>query len=70
MTIESMKINPELQAGKPGVFYGSAALDGDSDHTIKALRAYLANSGKEPENIRVVNDRVQPGLWAVHYDIV
>lgn len=70
MTIKSIKINPELKAGKPGVFYGSAALDGDSDHTIKELTAYLADHNKAPKNIRVVNDPMQTGIWAVHYDIV
>lgn len=70
MTIKSIKINPELQAGKPGVFYGSAALDGDSDHTIKAITAYLANQNLEPKNVRVVKDKFQPGIWAVHYDII
>lgn len=70
MTIESIKINPALQAGKPGVYYGSAALDGDSDQTIKALSGYLAGQGLEPANIRVVRDKFQPNIWAVHYDIV
>lgn len=70
MTLKSVKINPELQAGKPGVFYGSAALDGDSDHTIKAMTAYLANQNLEPKNVRVVKDKFQPGIWAVHYDII
>ena len=74
MTIESIKINPSLQAGKPGVYYGSATLDGDSDHTVKAMTAYLAGQGLEPrlepKNVRVVNDKFTPGLWAVHYDIV
>ena len=70
MTIESIKINPSLQAGKPGVYYGSATLDGDSDRTIKAMTAYHAGQGLEPKNVRVVNDKFTPGLWAVHYDIV
>lgn len=70
MTLESMTINPALQAGKPGVYYGSAALDGDSDHTIKALSGYLAGQGLEPKNVRVVKDKFQPNIWAVHYDIV
>lgn len=69
-SIENIKINPSLQAGKPGVYHGSAALDGDSEHTIKAMTAYLADQNLEPKNVRVVRDKFQPGIWAVHYDIV
>ena len=69
-SIENININPALQACKPGVYYGSAALDGDSDQTIKALSGYLAGQGLEPANIRVVKDKFQPNIWAVHYDIV